>query len=212
MHPQFDVAEAQRLLGVPVDGDLGPKTAAAIAAWKRSRGVTDVRLLFSDLPLQAVAQMERWEGLEEAPPRSNRVPALAGAAGRLGVAPALAAMGYPWCAFCAFLAALAHGGRSAALGLREQRFNAVYTPAILASARDEKFGLRIVPPAFAFRGDLVIFDWDFRHGDPADHLGRLVENPVDGRVHSIDGNSGGDGLVAFRTRSNGSVRAFVRDS
>src|SRR3954469_7205790 len=166
MHPQFDVAEAQRLLGVPVDGDLGPKTAAAIAAWKRSRAVTDVRLLFSDVPLQAAAQMERWAGLEEAPPRSNRVPALAAVAARLGVAPQLAAMGYPWCAFCAFLAALAHGGRAAALGLREQRFNAVYTPAILAAARAGEVGLRIVPPALAFRGDLVLFDWDLRHGDP----------------------------------------------
>lgn len=212
MHPQFDVAEAQRLLGVPVDGDLGPKTAAAIAAWRRSRGVTDVGLLFADVPLQAVAQMERWAGLEEEPPGSNRVPRLAGLASRIGVAPSLAAMGYPWCAFAAFLAALAHGGETAALGLRDRRFNAVYTPAILAAARARSFGLRIVPAALAFRGDLVLFDWDPAHGDPVDHVGRLVENPVDERVHSVDGNAGGDGAVALRTRTNGSVRAFVRDS
>ena len=37
-------------------------------------------------------------------------------------------------------------------------------------------------------------------------------DPVDGRVRTVDGNSGGDGLVARRDRENGSVRAFVRDS
>ncbi len=212
MHPQFDVAEAQRLLGVPVDGDLGPKTTAAIARWKRSRGATDARQILSDVPLQAVAQMERWAGLREVPPRSNHVPKLSAVAARLGVAPSLAAMGYPWCGFCVFLAALSHGGLSAASGLRRREFNAVFTPAIFAAAKTGRFGLRIVPAERAFRGDLVLFDWDLRHGDPVDHVARLVENPVDGRIHSVDGNAGGDGSVAVRTRSNGSVRAFVRDS
>jgi hypothetical protein len=122
-------------------------------------------------------------------------------------------MGYPWCALAAFLAALAEGGEAAARGLRGREFNAVYTPAILAAARAGSFGLRIVPRELAFRGDLVLFDWDLRRGDLADHVGRLVENPVDGVVvRTVDGNAGGDGSVALRMRKMASVRAFVRDS
>jgi hypothetical protein len=121
-------------------------------------------------------------------------------------------MGYPWCAFAAFLAALVAGGRSAASGLRERRFNPLYTPAILAEARAGAFGLRVVAEARAFRGDLVLFDWDFGAGDPADHVGRLAQAPVDGRVRTVDGNSGVSGLVEPRDREIGSVRAFARDS
>ena len=219
MQDQFDVAEVQRLLGVLADGELGPATAAAIAAWKRSRGLrgegltaAEHRRLVADVPLLAVRQMERWVGLHEVPRGSNRVPELVALAARLGVPASLGRMGYPWCAFAVFLAALAHGGEAAARGLRRREFNAVYTPAVLAAAKSGLAGLRVVPPALAFRGDLVLFDWDPRHGDPVDHVGRLVEIPVDGRVRTVDGNSGGDGLVARRDRENGSVRAFVRDS
>ena len=219
MQYQFDVAEVQRLLGVRADGELGPVTAAAIAAWKRSRGLRGEGLtaaeherLVADVPLLAVRQMERWVGLHEVPRGSNRVPELVTLAGRLGVPASLGRMGYPWCAFAVFLAALAHGGESAARGLCRREFNAVYTPAVLAAEKAGGLGLRVVPSALAFRGDLVLFDWDFVHGDPVDHVGRLVEIPVDGRVQTVDGNSGGDGLVARRERENGSVRAFVRDS
>jgi peptidoglycan hydrolase-like protein with peptidoglycan-binding domain len=219
MQVQFDVAEVQGLLGVPADGELGPVTAAAIAAWKRARGLrgaglaaAEHRRLLADVPLQAVRQMERWVGLHEVPRGSDRVPELMALAGRLGLPASLGRMGYPWCALAVFLAALAHGGETAERGLRGREFNAVYTPAILAAAKAGLAGLRVVPPALAFRGDLVLFDWDLRHGDPVDHVGRLVEIPVDGRVLTADGNSGGDGLVALRDRANGSVRAFVRDS
>jgi len=219
MQDQFDVAEVQRLLGVRADGELGPATAAAIAAWKRSRGLrgdgltaAEHRRLLADVPLLAVRQMERWVGLHEEPRGSNRVPELVTLAGRLGVPASLGRMGYPWCAFAVFLAALTRGGKTAASGLRWREFNAVYTPAVLAAARAGLAGLRVVSPALAFRGDLVLFDWDLLHGDPVDHVGRLVEIPVDGRVRTIDGNSGGDGLVDRRERKIGSVRAFVRDS
>lgn len=156
--------------------------------------------------------MERWVGLREVPPRSNRVPELAALAGRLGVEPVLARMGYPWCSFAVFLAALAHGGHTAARGLRGREFNAVYTPAVLAAARAGACGLRVVSPALARRGDLVLFDWDRGRGDPADHVARLVEKPVDGLVKTVDGNAGGDGTVAVRSREIGLIRAFVRDS
>jgi peptidoglycan hydrolase-like protein with peptidoglycan-binding domain len=217
-----DVAELQRMLGVEADGEFGPVTAAAVAAWKRARGFTPSpelrpaahRLLLADVLLRAVRTMERWavEGLHEEPAGSNRVPELVALARRLDVAPQYREMGYPWCAFAVFLAALAAGGETAALGLRRSAFNAVYTPALLDRAKAGAFGLRIVGAGEAFRGDLALFDWNFTRGDPADHVARLVRPPVKGRVNTVDGNSGGDGLIALRERSIGSVRAFARDS
>jgi hypothetical protein len=218
-----DVADGQRLLGVDADGEFGPITAGAVSAWKRSRGdddptsvltPDDQERLLEDVPLCAVRLMEQWaaSGYREDPPRSNRVPPLIGLAQRQGVAGAYSAMGYPWCAFAAFLAALVAGGRSATSGLRERRFNPLYTPTILAEAKAGEFGLRIVPASEAFRGDLVLFDWDFAAGDPTDHVARLAHTPVDGRVRTVDGNSGDEGLVARRDRAIGSVRAFARDS
>jgi hypothetical protein len=140
-----DVAEAQRLLGVQADGEFGPITSGAVSTWKRSRGdatpdgelsPADRRRLLADVPLRAVRLMERWaaSSVREDPPRSNRVPALIALAEREEVAPAYRGMGYPWCAFAAFLAALVVDGQTAALGLRERRFNPLYTPAILAEA------------------------------------------------------------------------------
>ncbi len=218
-----DVAEVQRLLGVDADGELGPVTAAAIVAWKRSRGVgrpvptlgrLQHRRLLADVPLRAASTMEGWAaaGVAEDPHGSNRVPRLISLAERLRVSPAFLGMGFPWCSFAVFLAALDAGGRTAALGLRDRAFNPLYTPTVLSEAEAGAFGLRIVQLADAFRGDLVLFDWDLARGDPAEHVGRLVEAPADGVVRTVDGNSGGDGVVALRERSNGLIRAFARDS
>lgn len=121
-------------------------------------------------------------------------------------------MGFPWCGFAVFLAALAAGGRTAALGLRDRSFNALYTPDVLAVARAGRFGLETVSAGNAWRGDLVLFDWDLSGGDPADHVGRLIDRPADGRVRTAEGNSGSRGQVALRVRSNRSVRAFARDT
>jgi peptidoglycan hydrolase-like protein with peptidoglycan-binding domain len=217
-----DVAEVQRLLGVQVDGRYGPVTAGAVAAWKRSRRMADRgrldprerRRLLADVPLRAVRLMEHWAavGVTEEPVGSNNVPELAALAERLEVRPEFSRMGYPWCAFAVFLAALAAGGRTAALGLRRNAFNPLYAPALLAAAKARTFGLVLVPTGDAFRGDLVLFDWNFSGGDPADHVGRLVATPADGRVRTVDGNSGAAGRVALRSRPISEVRAFARDS
>jgi hypothetical protein len=217
-----DVAAVQRVLGVEADGQFGPQTAGAVAEWKRARGdagpdpeltPAQQRRLLRDLLLRAVRLEERWAaaGVGEEPMGSDFVPVLSRLAGRLGVAPELARMGFPWCAFAVFLAALAAGGKTAALGLRRRAFNALYAPSVLAAAEAELFGLRLVPPAEAWRGDLVLFDWDFYGGDPADHVGRLVAAPANGLVSSVDGNSGPAGVVALRERPLVSVRAFARD-
>lgn len=159
---------------------------------------------------RATATMERWaqRGLRERPPGSNVVPELVALARELDVVPHIAEMGYPWCAFAAFLAALDARGETAALGLRGEAFNALYVPTVLAEARAKRNGLRIVSADHARRGDLAIFDWSPR-GDPADHMGRLVRPPSGGVVATVDGNS--DGRVALRVRPVAQVRAFARD-
>ena len=159
---------------------------------------------------RAAERMERWakRGLRERPPGSNVVPELVAYAERLGVVPRIARMGYPWCAFAAFLAALEAGGETATLALRDEAFNGLYVPTILREAGARRFGLRIVQASRAQRGDLVLFDWS-PAGDPADHLGRLLRSPAEGRVATVDGNSGG--LVALRERPLAQVRAFIRD-
>jgi hypothetical protein len=202
---------------------FGPATARATAAWKRARDEpsptpeltpAERRRLLADVLLRAVRLIERWaaDGVREEPRGSNRVPKLVALAERLEVAPAYSPMGFPWCAFAAFLAALAAGGETAGLGLRRRAFNPLYAPAVLAEAQAGSSGLRVVSAGEAWRGDLVLFDWDFDGGDPADHVARLVRAPAGGRVRTVDANSGDDGLVALRERSIDSVRAFARDS
>ena len=218
-----DVAELQRLLGVVDDGLYGPVTEAAVKAWKRTRGSprlsgsltpADQDRLRADLQLRATVLLERWayRRLREEPPGSDRVPQLVALAKQLEVVEPFAGMGFPWCAFAVFLAALAEGGRTAALGLRGVSFNALYTPNVLAAAEKGRFGLQVIPDQEAWRGDLVLFDWNPTGGDPVDHVARLVEPPENGHVRTVDGNSGELGLVQLRDRSSRSVRAFARDS
>jgi hypothetical protein len=159
---------------------------------------------------RATVTMETWakRGLRERPPASNVVPELVTLAQQLDVVPRIAQMGYPWCAFAAFLAALEAGGETAALGLRDEAFNALYVPTLLTEARRRSHGLQVVPRAQARRGDLALFDWS-PAGDPADHVGRLLRRPLGSVVATVDGNS--SGRVALRTRPLAQVRAFVRD-
>ena len=179
-----DVAEVQRMLGVEPDGIYGIVTAGAVVDWKRARG--DPR------PTTYLTPAGRRRLLHDVLLRAVRT--MEG-----------------WAA-AAFLAAPAAGGETASLGLRDSTFNPLYAPAVLAEARAGDSGLRMVGLGDAFRGDLVLFDWNFKRGDPTDHLARLVRAPANGRVRTVDGNSGGDGLMALRERPIGSVRAFVRDS
>jgi hypothetical protein len=163
------------------------------------------------VPGEAVAEMEAWAaiGLRERPAGSDRVPALARLGHDLRLAEETSAMGFPWCAYAAFLAALKVGGGTAEAGLRRGLFNALYVPAILAEAHAGRFGLRVMARSQAERGDLALFDWG-PGGDPADHLGRLVSPPMGRSVTTVDGNT--DSRVAVRERKLTLVHAFVRDS
>jgi hypothetical protein len=240
-----DVVRVQRALAVPDDGEYGPVTASAAAAWKLASGYPDDlvdntvtprdrrRLLTLEalpkdyaaraaerapalersrlVPAAATAEMEAWAaaGLRERPAGSDRVPTLVRLGQELGLAAWVSEMGYPWCAYAVFLAALGAGGRTADDGLRRGLFNALYVPSLLAEAQAGRFGLRVVARSQAERGDLGLFDWG-PGGEPADHVGRLVEPPASRRVVTVDGNT--ESLVAVRERPLALVRAFVRDS
>ena len=240
-----DVARAQRVLGVPDDGEYGPVSASAAAEWKRRAGypdelvtnsldIEDQRYLLGkrrlpsayaarararevaldqagDLPARAAAIMEGWAdaGVREQPDGSNKVPPLQRLARQLDLADYYTNMGYPWCAFAVFLAALKAGGGSAEQGLRRGAFNALYCPEILAQAEAGRFGMRVVPPSKAERGDIVLFDYA-PDGPRAEHVGRVTRAPQGGIVLTVEGNS--SQAVARRERPLGQVRAFVRDS
>ncbi len=168
----------------------------------RNRGERRARELAqtASVPQLAVAEMEQWVGLQERPRGSNRVPALGRVAAQLGLSDWYQKMGWPWCAFTVFLAALKVGGQSAEAGLRQGKFNALYCPTILGEAQAGRWGMRVVAASQAARGDLVLFDWS-PQGDPADHIGRLVRPPSAGVVATVDGNSGDESLsVVLRER------------
>lgn len=184
---------------------LPPEYASRV---KERAGEADRAALVRGL---AVAEMEAWasRGMRERPLGSDRVPALQRRARSLGLADFYTRMGYPWCAFAVFVAALEHGGMTADLGLNGGLFNALYTPTVLAEAQAGRFGMRVVAPSQAQRGDLVLFDWG-PGGDPTEHVGRLVEAPAEKTVRTVDGNT--DDRVGIRERPIQLVRAFVRDS
>lgn len=202
-----------------VDGTLDPEAQSRLlgartfpsryAARARDRAGEPERALA--VRERATARMEAWavRGVAERPAGSDRVPALQRLARRLGLADWYCRMGWPWCAFAVFLASHAAGGQTAAAGLRDSAFNALYTPTILAEAQAARFGMRVVAGSQALRGDLALFDWG-PGGDPVDHVGRLVRPPQGGSVATVDGNTGN--VVAVRVRPVETVRAFVRDS
>jgi hypothetical protein len=201
--PTLDPTDQARLLGVEPLPEPFVRRAG-----RRARSIESGRRV----PELAAAEMERWVGLRERPTGSEYVPELSALAADLGLAEWYVRMGWPWCAFAVFLAALRHGGRTAAAGLRRGAFNALYCPTVLAEAQLGRHGMRVVPASQARRGDLVLFDWG-PGGDPADHIGRLVAPPADGLAATVDGNSGeGSRFVALRERPLALVRAFVRDS
>jgi peptidoglycan hydrolase-like protein with peptidoglycan-binding domain len=186
-----DVAEVQRLLGVGDDGVFGPQTAGAVADWKRARGVVPAsreldplerRLLVDDVLLRAVRLMGAFG-------RSR-------AWGRSRSARTASRSSFRW------PSGSTSGPSSAGWA----------TPGAPSPHSWLRSCLSLVEAEDAFRGDLVLFDWDFGAGDPADHVARLVAAPEDGRVRTVDGNSGDAGRVALRDRPLGEVRAFARDS
>ena len=207
------------------DGEFGPVTADAVAAWKRVRG---------DF---VAPSPELTPGRAPSSARGRPAPggaadgALGGGGGRRGAArlepraragrargaarrhaAARRRWGTPGArSRCSWRhSPRAAGRRRSACG--GAAFNALYTPAMLAEAKAGAFGLRVV--AGRPRAAAISFcsTGISRGGDPADHVGGSSGRPLDGRVRTVDGNSGDDGSGCVRDRSIGSVRAFARDS
>lgn len=172
---------------------------------------------------KAADRMVRWydAGWKEYPAGSNVVPPLAQLAKQLRLAAWYQRMGWPWCAFAVFTAALAEGSKAGKAGLREGKFNALYTPEIQAVANRGAYGLTVVSTAGIRKGTALLMDFD---GGGVDHigiaLGRVGEKvtaagkrwtPGPGEVVTVEGNTSynpgskqdeaNGGCVAIRIRS-----------
>jgi hypothetical protein len=127
---------------------------------------------------QAADTMTAWATAywHEAPDGSNFVPQLSALAKRLGCSPYIYGMRYPWCAMGLFTAALQHGSEAGKSGLREQRWNALYTPTIQEMARAGRFGLRAVSVRNSgiVKGTGLLFDFN---GGGVDHVGIALGKP-----------------------------------
>lgn len=163
----------------------------------------------------ALQTMLGWAhaGLTEHPPQSNKVPQLAAVAKGLGLSAWYQAMGWPWCAFSAMLAARLHDGATSHAGFAG-KFNVLYVPTILNEARARRNGLMTVSRADVEPGDLAIFNFD---GGVPDHIGRVVQAraadcvTVEGNTSSAGSQNNG-GSVLVKTRGYSLIQAFARDS
>ena len=153
--------------------------------------------------VKALAEARRHLGLKEDPPGSNRT--MFGAW--------FGADGVPWCAiflsYCFDVGAgivLCAGDDGPGCNAR----GCAYVPTIRAWLRAT--GQWRDRDAAAAAGDIVVFDWD---GGEPDHVG-IVERPLpDGRLATIEGNTGiGDdtngGEVMRRLRQRRPVAGFGR--
>lgn len=145
------VAEWKRLNGYPeaqIDNALTPQDRKyllrkdALPAEFLRRAKARAKQAVAGVSAQAVAEMEKWAnaGYIEVPAGANKVPQLSKLAKELNVAPGLQSMGFAWCAFSAFLAALKANGKTADVGLRKQKFNALYCPTVLHEAQAGRWG------------------------------------------------------------------------
>ena len=126
------------------------------------------------------ATMTSWAvaGWKEDPAGSNFVQPLSLRAKKLGAGEYIWRMGYPWCAMSVFTAALEHGAISGKTGIRDQSWNALYTPTIQSMAANGQYGLHAVSVKNGItRGVGVLFDFD---GGGVDHIGVALEI---GRAH-----------------------------
>ena len=112
----------------------------------------------------------------EAPDGSNFVPELSALAKRLGCSAYTYGMRYPWCAMGLFTAALEHGSEAAKTGLKNQLWNALYTPTIQQMSREGRYGLRAVSirNGGIVKGTGLLFDFD---GGGVDHVGIALGKP-----------------------------------
>lgn len=210
-----------RLTQFEADFLFGKRKPAPIMAWRagwRKRNKPNFDPAIGNVKsYNAMQQMLKWaeSGVKEYPAGDNKVPWLAGFAKAHGLSDWYQKMGWPWCAFSAFLASLAQGSPAAKAGFAG-KFNVLYVPDILRNAQNAENNLRVVSFQEARPGDLVIFNFD---GGVVDHIGRLVNKLSNQTIRTVEGNTSYDdagsqangGAVAERIRPITMVQAFVRE-
>ncbi|MSO48191.1 MAG: peptidoglycan-binding protein [Thermoleophilia bacterium] len=170
----------------------------------------------------------RWA---ERPAKSNIVPQLSLLGKDLKLAAYYYQMGYAWCAYATFTAFLCEGSTAAKYGLREGKFNALYTPEIRAVAERGAYGLATQSKTTISKGTALLFDFGGSNGSEVDHIGIALGKPgqvvkaggktwrpgknsvvtVEGNTSYDDGGSQSNGgCVAIRTRSLTVIRAAIR--
>ena len=170
----------------------------------------------------------RWA---EKPAASNVVPQLSLLGKDLKLAAYYYQMGYAWCAYAMFTAFLCEGSTAAKYGLRDGKYNALYTPEIRAVAERGAYGLASQSKTTISKGTALLFDFGGSNGSEVDHIGIALGKPgqvvkaggktwrpgknsvvtVEGNTSYDDGGSQSNGgCVAIRTRSLTVIRAAIR--
>lgn len=211
INPMIGVTGQQYLFGIkPTPPTFKIRAKARARAAKKAAATRPVRLKAMDLMLYWADQ-----GVKEAPAGSNKVPTLQELARALKLSSFYVNMGWPWCAFAVMLAALKHGSKTATYGLRQGKFNALYTPDILYHAGRNNYGMRVVGASQAQPGDFVMIN--FPGGDPrVDHIGMVTKAPSGGWVQTVEGNTSSNGsqdnggAVLRKNRPLAQVSAFIR--
>jgi hypothetical protein len=162
---------------------------------------------------KAADRMVKWAqaGWKESPMGSNKVPQLMLLSKDLGLSDYYCNMGQAWCAQSAMTAALAEGSKTAAYGLRQGRFNALYCPELKSQASSGSFGMRAVSKNSIAKGTMVLFDWPPADGT-MDHigiaLGKVGENvTAGGQVYKVPKNS----ICTVEGNASDAVKISVHD-
>ena len=212
---------------------MGGKTPPTVAM--RARAAARKRKPLPSLTLgeRAADRMVGWyvARWSEKPAGSNVVPQLSLLCKDMNLAAYYYQMGYAWCALAAFTAYLAEGSTAGKYGLREGKFNALYTPEIRAVAERGAYGLASQSKTTIVKGTALLFDFGGSNGSEVDHIGIALGKPgqvvkAGGKtwrpgknsVVTVEGNTSYDatgsqsngGCVAIRTRSLTVIRAAVR--
>ena len=210
---------------------MGGKTKPTVAM--RARAAARKPLPSLTLGERAADRMVGWyvARWSEKPAGSNVVPQLSLLCKDMKLAAYYYQMGYAWCALAAFTAFLAEGSTAAKYGLREGKFNALYTPEIRAVAERGAYGLATQSKTTIAKGTALLFDFGGSNGSEVDHIGIALGKPgqvvkAGGKtwrpgknsVVTVEGNTSYDatgsqsngGCVAIRTRSLTVIRAAVR--
>jgi hypothetical protein len=212
---------------------MGGKTKTTVAM--RARAAARKRKPLPSLTLgeRAADRMVSWyvARWSEKPAGSNVVPQLSLLCKDMKLAAYYYQMGYAWCSLAVFTAFLAEGSTAGKYGLREGKYNALYTPEIRAVAERGAFGLASQSKTTIVKGTALLFDFGGSNGSEVDHIGIALGKPgqvvkAGGKtwrpgknsVVTVEGNTSYDdsgsqsngGCVAIRTRSLSVIRAAVR--